>query len=492
MRRLETPSPSQEITLGLGPTGFAIGHDEFIGITGRALDRWDLKTGRRLDGTRLPDPPQVREFGAGYDECLLLGDGFRLIQFACLMTDARPERAYKSTWRVWSPGQEAAELRLIPDCTWQRGAAALPQGRFLYFATPLNTPEAKNKRVQGGVTLVLREEMQMFFGRLDRPDAYYVPAFRGTWSELRGVSRGGQLLLLNESSNTWMQLSRHSEGTWVDPASQRHTLLEYYSGEPVGDNTALAKMTSDRTSHLSADGRFVLIAGDNSLRLYEPFVLGKVVKELPLPATPKRFAVSKDGGHMACQLDDATLMIWDGKRLARFVNEALTREVPRDLNTLVNELASSPQSAYRAVRLLALAGDSGVAALRGGMDGKMPDAAQIARWIRDLDNNLFATREQAESSLASWSTPVEEALREAMNANPSAEKYVRLQRLLTQLVRSPYGTRERAQAPRVLALDWNDSPNALKLLKEWADQYPDSILGPKASLCWPIGQNDVT
>jgi hypothetical protein len=254
-------------------------------------------------------------------------------------------------------------------------------------------------------------------------------------------------------------------------------LLEFHSGVPVGDSRALSKLIAGRASHVSADGRFILIAGENSLQLYEPHVLGKIVKELPLPAMPRRFAVSKDGTRIACQLDDATLMLWDGERLARVVDEALVRERPKDPSALVEELASGPRTAYRAARLLAVAGESGVAALRRGMDGTAPGAKQIAGWVRDLDSDDFATRERAESSLAAWGAPVEKALRAALGANPSAEKRARLRRLLSRLAHSPYGNKELAQARAVLALDWERSPAAIRLLEEWAKKFPESVLG---------------
>lgn len=481
LRRLETPTPTDGITLGLGATGFAVGEDQFVGITGRSLDRWVLNTGRRLAGMRLPDVPRERDFEPGYDECLLREDGFGLIQFACLAKrDARGESVFKPTWRTWAPDLQEASLRPIPGCTWQRGAAALPQNRFLYFATPPAAPQSKDTEVQPGVTFKERGETQMYFGRLDRPDSHHAAVFSGQWGELRGVSRGGQLLLLVTSESTWIQSSRHSQSTWYDPAAQRHGLLEFHSGEPVVDGQKLSKLIAGRASHLSANGRYLLIGDENKLQLYEPYVLGKVVKEIPLPSTPRRFAVSKDGTRIACQLDDATLLICDGERLAHFVDEALVRERPKDLTPVVGDLASRPGPAYRAARLLAGSGEPGVAALRRAVDGRRPDAGQIAGWVRDLDSDDFATREKAESSLADWGAPVEKALRDALNADPSAEKRMRLRRLLARLAQSPYGNRELAQARAVLALEWNGGPAAAELLAEWAEKFPRSVLGKES------------
>ncbi len=481
LRRLAEAIPSDGLTLGLGPMGFAASKDEFVGITGRSVDRWDLKTGKSLEGVRLPETPQIKGQAVGYDECILLGDGLKLAQFACMVVkDAGPKSEFNPTWRPWSPGAKEPALKMIPDCTWQRGAAALPGRRFLYFATPTESARAKLKEVAPGVTFIGRGETQMYFGEVDRADSYRLAGFSGTWSELRGTSRAGHLLLMAESSSTWIATSRGSQSTWADPAAQRHALLEYHSGEPVGDGKKLAGLIRDRASLLSADGRYLLAAAEGKLLLCEPYVLGKLVKEIALPATPKRFAASKDGTRIACQLDDATVMIWDGTRLGRLVDEALAREVPKDLYALAGELASSPKSAFRAARLLAAAGAPGVAALRKAITATPPDARQIAGWISGLDAEEPATRQKAEAALAGWGLPVEKALRAALEAGPSAEKRVRLRRLLSRFVSTPYGNQELAQARAVLSLDWNASPSAAKLLAEWAEKHPKTLLGAES------------
>jgi hypothetical protein len=478
LRRLNPLTPAEGITLGLGAMGFALGKDRFVGITGRSVDRWDLKTGRCLDGTHLPQTPLEMDHQVGYDECLLLEDGFSMAQFACIVKkDAGARSEFRPTWRPWSPGKPAEAPRRLPDCTWQRGAAALPQRRLLYFATPTEAARSRDKEVRPGVTIRLRGETQMYFAQLDRPNSYRLTAFNGQWSELRGSSRCGHLLLMASSTSSWVQTSRGSQSTWSDPAGHTHTVLEFHSGEVVGDSKKLAALIRDQASHLSADGRFILAAGDGKLLVYEPHVLGKVVKEIPLPATPKRFASSKDGTRIGCQLDDATLMIQDGGKLARFVDEALVREIPRDLDGLVGELMSGPRAAFRAARLLAAAGESGAAALRKAMDGRQPDTRQITGWIRGLDSDDLDTRNKAESSLAAWGGPVEKALQDAMAGGPSAEQRLRLRRLLARFARSPYGDREMAHARAVLSLDWNASPAAAKLLAQWAEKFPGSVLG---------------
>src|SRR5262249_25654246 len=137
-----------------------------------------------------------------------------------------------------------------------------------------------------GVTMRLRGDTQLYFAQLDRPGAYRPAAFNGQWSELRGASRCGHLLLMASSGTSWIQTSRNSQSTRSDPAAQTHAVLEFHSGERVGDSKKLAALIRDQASHLSSDGRFILAAGDGKLLVYEPHVLGKVVKEIALPATP--------------------------------------------------------------------------------------------------------------------------------------------------------------------------------------------------------------
>ncbi|MGL4554289.1 MAG: hypothetical protein ACRC33_24255 [Gemmataceae bacterium] len=481
LRRLTPLAPADGITLGLGAKGFAVGKDQFVGITGRSVNRWELKTGRCLDATPLPRTPRESDDQVGSDECLLLGDGFDVAQFSCIARkDANPGSEYRPTWRLWSQGKAAPEPRPIPDCDDQDGAAALPRGRLMYFATPTGAALSADKEVLPGLTFQMRGEMQMHFTQLDRPDSHRPVAFGGQWSELRGTSRCGHLLLVASSTSSWVRSSRNSHTTWSDPAAQRHALLGFHSGVPVGDTKKLAALIRDQASHLSPDGRVILAGGDGKLLIYEPHVLGKVVKEIPLPATPKRFASSKDGARIGCQLDDATLLILDGVILARFAEEAVVREIPKDLNGLAGELMSGSETAYRAVRLLAAAGDQGAAALRKVVDGRSPDAGQVAGWIRALDSNDAGTRNRAESALADWGGPVEKAVREAIAARPSAEQRLRLRRLISRFARSPYGNRELAHARAVLSLDWNASPAGARQLAEWAEKFPATVLGSES------------
>jgi len=285
---------------------------------------------------------------------------------------------------------------------------------------------------------------------------------------------------MSTSAGTWIQTSRGSQSTWYDPPAQIHALLEYHSGERVGDARKLGALLRDHASLLSHDGRYILAAGQDKLLLCEPHVLGKVVKEITLPATPMRFAASEDGTRLACQLDDATVMILDGGHLARLVDEAVAREVPKGLDALAGDLAKSPTAAMRAARLLGAAGPAGVAALRRAVDGKRPDAKQVAGWIRELDSDDPATRDRAESSLAGWREPAEKALRAALELRPSAEARVRLRRLLARFARGWDGVRELAQARAVLGLVWNTSRDAARLLAEWAGEYPGSVLGDES------------
>jgi hypothetical protein len=64
---------------------------------------------------------------------------------------------------------------------------------------------------------------------------------------------------------------------------------------------------------------------------------------------------------------------------------------------------------------------------------KPPDAAAVARWIADLDNDAFETRERASRELEKILDPAVPALRKARDAGPPAETRRRIDQLLERV-----------------------------------------------------------
>jgi hypothetical protein len=105
-----------------------------------------------------------------------------------------------------------------------------------------------------------------------------------------------------------------------------------------------------------------------------------------------------------------------------------------DIERLLEQLHSTDASvAYRSFWTLVAGGEPVSRALSGkimGVGGDTADAAAIERWLRELDHDDFAVREQAAKQLAlhldSCQTRIERELRETM----SAEVRVRLETIL--------------------------------------------------------------
>jgi hypothetical protein len=141
---------------------------------------------------------------------------------------------------------------------------------------------------------------------------------------------------------------------------------------------------------------------------------------------------------------------------------------PGDLAGLWDDLGgpSAPRS-YAALWRLQAAPEQAVPFLRGllTVPGTGPDAAQLRRWVADLDAGRYATREAATAQLAGHLEAAAPHLREALGKGPSPEQRERAERLLA-------GLRVEAEAARVAravrVLEFADTPAARKCLEDLA------------------------
>jgi hypothetical protein len=107
----------------------------------------------------------------------------------------------------------------------------------------------------------------------------------------------------------------------------------------------------------------------------------------------------------------------------------------RELDTLWGDLAAAdPARGFDAVRRLRGAGEPARALFRERLrPAPAADTAQIERWIRDLDSDRFAVRQQAADELARRVDVAEPALRRALAGKQSLEVRQRLEQLLARL-----------------------------------------------------------
>jgi hypothetical protein len=101
--------------------------------------------------------------------------------------------------------------------------------------------------------------------------------------------------------------------------------------------------------------------------------------------------------------------------------------------------ADDPLRAYAASLELAARPESAIALLRERLRPAAPaPAADVKRWIADLDSTEFARRQEATRRLAEWGLQVEPALRQALAQTPPLEVRKRIDALL-EAARLPHG-----------------------------------------------------
>jgi RNA polymerase sigma factor (sigma-70 family) len=224
----------------------------------------------------------------------------------------------------------------------------------------------------------------------------------------------------------------------------------------------------------SPDGRtLATCAEDGKLQLWEA-ATGEVIRSWgggQFHLGPG-VAFSPDGRNIAVR-DGDTILVWDvtgrirAGDLPRIELKAKEREsLWSDLND-----ANVPK-AHAALWTLVAAGDSVVPFILEKLKEQEAGARRVDRLIADLDAEQFAAREQASAELEKLGGVAEAALRQALKKEPPLEVRRRLESLLEKVVRLG-----RARSARLVqVLEQIGTPEARKVLEEWAQRDPEARL----------------
>jgi uncharacterized protein with WD repeat len=104
------------------------------------------------------------------------------------------------------------------------------------------------------------------------------------------------------------------------------------------------------------------------------------------------------------------------------------------------------------------------------------DPKRVAGLIADLDSPQFATRDRAAEALRQLGRPAAAALREAREKSASAEVRRRGGNLLAELEESGTPPEELRALRAVEVLEWLDTPEARRLLAQWAGGERGAVL----------------
>jgi WD40 repeat protein len=211
-------------------------------------------------------------------------------------------------------------------------------------------------------------------------------------------------------------------------------VLEVATARPVAFLGVDEELESRFRLGFTPDGRRLLTIGGQTIRLWD-VLSGKevyrqaVAGDLPDPQDGP-FGFSADGRLLITGHADSTVLVWElpppGGESAPLTAEQRDR--------YWEDLADAPPRAYAALAELASRPAEALALLRERLRPvRAPAAADLRRWVADLDSAEFATREEAARRLGGFGLEVEAALRQALTQKPSLQVRKEIKRLLEAL-----------------------------------------------------------
>jgi WD40 repeat protein len=382
------------------------------------------------------------------------------------------------------------------------GAAAAPDGSFEYtFQTTRWDPVKKASLGEWLVTGHRLDEVRRF-GPYAVSLGMDQPVYNNQEKKLRPAKVRCYSLADGKLAHEWTTefagleadrvqgsflLTTGYESKWV---MHGHTLsfaaqppFEYDMWEiPTGQGVRVFETDRQVKAVLGPGGQYVLrVRDDGAVEVHEPFVLKKAVTTVGAAARPQQFEFAPDGSRVAVSLADTSVAVWDTAPWKTAIDAEVAKAVPADLGRLWDDLSSDAPTGLRAARLLAAAGDKGIALLKANVTARQaPSADQMAKLISDLDSVKFAVREKAEADLRDLGPQAEPFLRKALKASPSAEATKRLEALLAALAARKLSPSEVRELRAVQALEWQGTPAARELLADWAKGDPAASLSRAA------------
>jgi hypothetical protein len=265
-------------------------------------------------------------------------------------------------------------------------------------------------------------------------------------------------------------------GGYPSPAAR---VVETATGIDVWKDTTGA---AGQSIAFAPNGRMVAIgAGDGTVRLIDWPGGKECLSFKGAKRGPYHLVFSPDGTRLA-GVEYATALVWDLTDVMKPALPGKGKIEERELDTLLAQTGSTDgATAYQAVWQLVGADGQVLPKLKTALTrSAAPSPKQLARWIRELDDDDFEVREAATKTLKATGAdalgPVEAALR----LKPTPEQQRRLEAILAALKTSGWTAERLREIRGVFLLEQIGSPEAREVLDVLAKQERSPTLAREA------------
>lgn len=249
------------------------------------------------------------------------------------------------------------------------------------------------------------------------------------------------------------------------------------------ENDAMRTITARSLGITSPLGVYATVTKEGAVEISES-ATSKLVRQFDA-GVGAQIEFLPDGRRLVVRAANGVTTVWDLAFLAATRGE--DESVRRRLERLWPDLSSADgRRGMGAVFAYVAAGDEAVDCLRAQLYARPPDAAEVRRLVRRLDDNEFKVREQATRRLIALGAGVEAVLNEALRNDPSVELRARIERIQSTFARDT-ASLQRSRAR--LILEQIATPAAEELKRELAEilspaQREGAALAPS-----PAGRN---
>jgi WD40 repeat protein len=421
-----------------------------IGDERGRVDLWDANTGKRHKTLRSRGSA-VRQVSFGPGEVLAIADteAIRLLR----LTSANKPETFAEKLKL---KLEAITLLFSPDGSYFAANRAVsgfrlwerPTGMLVWRANPLQCPVFSSDGlllatgsanasifVLDAATGTVRSELSV---RHEPAALAFAPD-----GKVLAAALGDKIVLLNLANGRELQ-----RFTAVDAIPQR-----FGFGMDANPHRV-------RALAFSPDGRLLLSGGsDTGVRVWELATGKEVLRRDGHEGGIDQVAFAPNGRTAFSSADDSLAYIWELRP------NGVTK---KPLETVWEELAGEPETAYRAVWALVNNPRAAADLVRKNIAPVAPvPKERLASLIADLNSESFKTRATAAKTLAGLGNRAKAALESALKNPPSVEVRQRLKNLLDSLEREP-APPELRHLRAVHALELAGTAEAMAVLRIWA------------------------